>query len=257
MLILQQVSFSYELLRRFKEMAAVLDRAVELVPADLRTKLQRTFVDLEWHADPHPAHSVMQAILAEDHETVASVADRWTYLALYERDAAAGMRAVALIPSEGISELGVNFPAPWFEGLFARLRGDQASARRAWTRAHSEVDKAVQSQPAYAEQLSVLGMIDAALGNKEAAIREGKRAVELLPMTADALKNGLLVEHLAIIYAWTGEKDLAFEQLAYAAQIPSEINYGHLQLHPLWDPLRGDPRFDKFVASLAPQPQSP
>jgi len=96
-------------------------------------------------------------------------------------------------------------------------------------------------------------MIDAALGHKEDAIREGRRAVELLPVTKDAIIGPLLVQDLALIYAWTGEKDLAFEQLNMATRIPGYLSYGQLRLHPYWDSLRGDPRFDKIVASLAPK----
>ena len=61
-----------------------------------------------------------------------------------------------------------------------------------------------------------------------------------------------MIKYLAVIYAWIGEKDLAIEQLAIAARIPGFLSYGELRLHPRWDPLRGDPRFDKVVASLAP-----
>ncbi|PYI73803.1 MAG: hypothetical protein DMF08_02355 [Verrucomicrobia bacterium] len=106
-------------------------------------------------------------------------------------------------------------------------------------------------QPDYPEGLCVLGMADAALGHKEDAIREGRRAVELMPVSKDAIRGPLLIQYLAVIYAWTGEKDLAFEQLSLVARIPSHLSYGHLRLHPYWDPLRGDPRFEKVVASLA------
>ena len=111
----------------------------------------------------------------------------------------------------------------------------------------------VREQPAYAEAFCVLAMADAALGQKEDAIREGRRAVELLPVTKDSITGSLLLEFLALTYAWTGEKDLALQQLAVAASIPSELSYGQLRLHPYWDPLRGDPRFEKIVASLAPK----
>ena len=99
----------------------------------------------------------------------------------------------------------------------------------------------------------MLGVADAALGNKDDAIREGRRAVELLPVTKDSIVGALLVQNLALIYAWTGEKDLALQQLSVAARIPGHLSYGELRLHPYWDPLRGDPRFDKIVASLAPK----
>jgi hypothetical protein len=99
----------------------------------------------------------------------------------------------------------------------------------------------------------VLGLIDAALGRKEDALREGRRAVELLPVEKDALNGRRMTCYLAMIAAWVGEKDLACEQLAVGISRGSDLSYGQLKLLPFWDPLRGDPRFEKIVASLAPK----
>jgi serine/threonine-protein kinase len=96
-------------------------------------------------------------------------------------------------------------------------------------------------------------MADALLGHKDDAVHEGRRAVELLPVTKDSIGGALLVQNLALIYAWTGQKDIAFEQLALAARTPGYLSYGELRLHPRFDAFRGDPRFDKIVASLAPK----
>jgi hypothetical protein len=96
-------------------------------------------------------------------------------------------------------------------------------------------------------------MIDAVLGNAEDAIREGRRAVELLPVTRDSIDGAQLVQYLAVICAWAGQKDLALEQLRIASSVPGYLSYGSLKLDPLWDPLRKDPRFEKIVASLAPK----
>ena len=85
-------------------------------------------------------------------------------------------------------------------------------------------------------------------------MREGRRACELLPLSRDALLGAILVTDLAIIYAWTSEKDLALEQLAVSAKTPNGVTYGELKLDPKWDSLRGDPRFEKIVESLAPKP---
>jgi len=99
----------------------------------------------------------------------------------------------------------------------------------------------------------VLGLIDAGLGRKEEAIREGHRAIELLPVEKDLPEGMDMVKYLAMIAAWVGDKDLACEQLAIAISRPSGLTYGELKLLPLWDPLRGDPRFEKIVASRAPK----
>src|SRR4029077_11254502 len=135
----------------------------------------------------------------------------------------------------------------------ARMGGDKAAARAAFSSARNEATKLIADQPDYAEALCVIGMADAALGNKEDAIREGRRAVELLAVSQNAIEGALFIRYLAVVYAWTGEKDLAFEQLTIAAKLPGFLSYGELRLHPRWDPLRGDPRFEKIVASLAPK----
>jgi hypothetical protein len=101
----------------------------------------------------------------------------------------------------------------------------------------------------------VLGLIDAGLGRKEEALREGRRAVELLPAEKDAVFGPLMVEYLAMIAAWVGDNALACEQLDIAIRHTNSVSYGQLKLLPSWDPLRGDPRFEKIVASLAPKDQ--
>ena len=107
--------------------------------------------------------------------------------------------------------------------------------------------------PDDAGALCVLGLIDAALGRKEEALREGRRAVELLPVEKDAISGRRMIVYLARIAAWVGDKNLACEQLAVAIRFPSDLTYGELKLMPWWDPLRGDPCFEKIVASLAPK----
>jgi serine/threonine-protein kinase len=96
-------------------------------------------------------------------------------------------------------------------------------------------------------------LIDAALGRKEEALREGRRAIELLSVAKDSINGAHMIEYFAITAAWSSEKELACEQLAIAANLPGTLSYGQLKLLPYWDPLRGDPRFEKIVAGLAPK----
>jgi serine/threonine-protein kinase len=130
---------------------------------------------------------------------------------------------------------------------------DDAKARSAFTAARAEQEKVAQAQPDYGPAICVLGLIDAALGRKEEALREGRRAVELLPVEKDAINGPLMIEYLAMIAAWIGDKGLACEELAIASRLPHADSYGELKLLPFWDPLRDDPRFEKIVSSLAPE----
>jgi tetratricopeptide (TPR) repeat protein len=130
---------------------------------------------------------------------------------------------------------------------------DDSKARSDFTAARVEQEKIVEGQPDYGPALCVLGLIDAALGRKEEALREGRRAVELLPVEKDAVNGRIMVAHFAMIAAWVGDNDVACEQLAVAVRYTSSLSYGRLKLMPWWDPLRGDPCFEQIVASLAPK----
>ena len=139
------------------------------------------------------------------------------------------------------------------EGLIARVRGDAAAAHAAFTAARVQQEETVRARPDDAPALGALALIDAGLGRKDEALREGRRAVELLPVERDAFGGTDMIQFFSVICAWTGEKELAFQQLTVLTRIPSSLTYGRLKLHPFWDPLRGDPRFEKIVASLAPK----
>jgi tetratricopeptide (TPR) repeat protein len=189
--------------------------------------------------------------MAEDPRLAADQDD--PDIALCERTPAAITRLLKNYPREGVVQFGVNIPLAYYEGLFARVQGDEAKAKAAFAVARSEVEKTVEKQPDFPAALSFLGIIDAGLGRKEEAIREGRRGCELLPISKDAIDGAVLAVNLAQIYVWTGEKDLAIAQIEAAERVPNQLSYGLLKLHPTWDPLRGDPRFEKIVASLAPK----
>jgi TolB-like protein/tRNA A-37 threonylcarbamoyl transferase component Bud32/Tfp pilus assembly protein PilF len=253
--ILQQISITYEALRRYKEMAATLDRVLAITPKDVTSRVKRAWVDLQWRADPKPLRREIDTILAEDPNSAPLFAPQWFALALEERDYAEAARALAAMPAvSGCFDENIPFPSSWCEGLVARLRGDEPAARVAFTNARKELSQIVRTQPDYAAALCALGVIDAALGNKGDAIREGQRAVELVPVSKSSIEGAMLIRYLAVIYAWAGDKDLAIERLNETVKLPAAfVSYGHLRLNPIWDPLRGDPRFDKIIASLAPQ----
>jgi hypothetical protein len=109
----------------------------------------------------------------------------------------------------------------------------------------------LQADLTFAPPLCILGLIDANLGRKKEALEETKRALELLPVAKDMSNGTDMLHYAAIAAAWTGDKDLACERLTAAVSHPSVLSYGRLKLLPWWDPLRGDARFEKIVASLA------
>jgi len=252
--ILQQIALSYADLRRYADEKLALDRALAIEPNDAEMKETRASADFDWKADTRPLHQTIDLIRATNPAAIPSIAGDWLNCALAERDAVAAKNAL-LGSGENppLHDEAVHFNRPFITGLIARMMKNDDEAHAAFTAARAEQEKTVQAQPDYGPPLCVLGLIDAALGRKEAALREGRRAVELLPVQKDAINGPLMYAYFAMIAAWTGDKDLACEQLAIAIRYPSSLSYGRLKLLPFWDPLRGDPCFEKIVASLAPK----
>jgi tetratricopeptide (TPR) repeat protein len=255
--ILQQIALSYQSLDRYAEAIAALDRALTIIPDNIETRGYRAQFELFWKADTRPLHQTIDSILAQGPGAIAPAADSWFLCALAERDPAAAERAlVALGDNPCWGEDAIKLSRSFGEGLLARMMKDEARARAAFTVARAEQEKIVQAQPDYGPSLCALGLIDAALGRKEAALEEGRRAIALLPVEKDATNGSHMIQYFAMTAAWAGEKDLALQQLELGLRAPSAsvaLSYGMLKLHPFWDPLRGDPRFEKILASRAPK----
>jgi tetratricopeptide (TPR) repeat protein len=249
--ILQQLALAYGWQHRYAEQADTYDRALEIIPADPQTRVLRALVELDWKADMKPFQATLANLLAENPALGPDV-DPPLY-ALCDHTASAAKRTLINYPREGVANNGINYPYEYWEGTIARFQNNLAAAQTAFSVARKEVEKSLEEQTDFAAAFSLLGVIDAGLSRKEEAIREGLHGCELLPISKDAVDGADLSINLAQIYAWSGEKERATEQIALVERTPNLLSYGLLKLHPYWDSLRGDPRFEKIVASLAPK----
>jgi TolB-like protein/class 3 adenylate cyclase/Tfp pilus assembly protein PilF len=256
---LQQIALSYQFLWRYAEAIAAVDRALAILPDNVETQAARAEYYVYWQADTRPLHQTIDGILAQGPSAIASAATSWFACALAERDPAAAERAlVALGDNPCWVESTIILSRSFGEGLLARMTKDEARARTAFEAARAQQEKIVQAQPDYGPALCVLGLIDAALGRKDLALDEGRRAIALTPVEKDVLNGSLVLQYFAITAAWAGDKELALQQLETGLRAPTASvmqSYGALKMFPVWDPLRGDPRFEQIVASLAPKPE--
>jgi len=256
--ILQQVAFTYTNMGRFADAIGAFDRALAIAPSNTDLRTIRDHDEFCWKADIRPLRRTIDSILTQGGlSAIAPSADGWFFCAMVERDAGTAERAlVALGDNICWGESAINLSRKFGEGMLARMMKDEARARPAFEAARAEQEKIVQEQPDYGPALCVLGLIEASLGHKEAALEKGRRAIELLPVEKDTINGSRMIQYFAITAAWAGENDLALEQLQRGLRAPAAsiaLSYGVLKLHPIWDPLRGDPRFEKIVADLAPK----
>ena len=191
--------------------------------------------------DPVAAHALSAQVPLEFSPNGTIWWVRFT-TALYLRDYDAANRVITATPAKFTTYDGQS----WADGQIARARGDNQKAQSVFAAARKWLDAAWEKHFGYFE---VAARLDAGLGRKEEAIREARRAVDLVPIARDSYNGPELVENLALVYAWTGERDRALEQLEIVATIPTGPTFGDLRFNPCWDSLRGDKRFDKIVAA--------
>jgi TolB-like protein/predicted Ser/Thr protein kinase len=247
---------TYLWLHDYEQWTKIMDRIVALHPERRPGRIFRASVEVFRRADTGPFRAAIEGILTNEpgSEKDPFVAGQRYTLALYDRDWDTASNLAAGLSQKnslewGLPELGRDF---WV-GVVARLKGDETSARAAFMRARAQQEEEIRNHPDEVNLLSDLGLIDAGLGRKEEALNEGRRAMELARTVQDTFTETYVKLCFARICAWTGEHELALGQLEACTKNPGYHTYGNLRLSPLWDPLRGDPRFEKIVASLAPK----
>jgi tetratricopeptide (TPR) repeat protein len=251
--MLHAAAITYCLLRDYKKAREMLDRSNALHPNEHDPWEAATW-DLVLRADPSAIHRLAQQSTGDDYDVVVTR----LRLALTEHDPAAAERALARLETMGETTIDARsvgitrLSRSYLEGLVDRMKGDIGSATDAFQKARSQQADAVSFQPNNGPTLCVLGLIDAALGRKPEALREGQHALELTPAEKDSLDAADVVYYDAVICAWVGERDLAIKQLETSARMPGGVTYAEIRLDPEWDPLRSDPRFEKIAASLKP-----
>ena len=252
--IIRATADTYFELRQYAEMEKLLKRALVTIP-------EHALVFYAKLADCQLARGDPKSVVAmfDKAPPSAGVSGFGTYYrftaALYLREYEAANHFIAAGPAKiPDSFKGPFCPHAWFEALVAMAQNDSARAQTSFAAARDIVETAWGRSPDDPARLSLMARIDAGLERNEDAVRKAKEAVALRPIATDALDGPMLVTSLALVYAWTGERDLAVEQLAIVAKVPAGPTYGDLQLNPRWDSLRGDPRFESIVASLAPIP---
>jgi TolB-like protein/predicted Ser/Thr protein kinase len=251
--LLQQTAITYRDLRRYAEEQAIVDRILAIEPNDVERRTWRAFVDLNWKADTQPLHQLIDSVRATIPNALPRIAEEWLICALAEHDAAAAASALTILGEHPLGNELIKYSRHFIEGLIARMAKDDVKAHAAFDAARAEQEKLVSAHPDDAGALCVLGLIDAALGRKEEALGEGRRAVELLPIEKEPRQGPRVLVCFAMIAGWVGDSNLACDQLVNAKRYSTFPPYGQLKLLPFWDPLRGDPRFEKIVASLAPK----
>jgi len=249
--ILFNLAYSYMALRNFEASEKTLDRAIAVAPQSFVTVGLKAYLAVVSRGDLTGAERQIFSLPADlDSNGLVTWARSWVLM--LQRKFPEAFAVVQKFPGETlIIEGAPPLPKAFLEGTIQLLQGDKEKAQPALEHAHLVSEQLLREAPDDAARHAQHGLILAALGRKQEAIAEGKRAVELLPESQDAFDGPKCIASLAQIYAWTGESDEAFRLIDHLLGVPNGLAISMLKLDPVWDPLRKDPRFQALIDKYA------
>jgi serine/threonine-protein kinase len=249
--ILVNLAFSYIYLRNFERADKTLDRAVALAPQSVATLGPKAYLAIVSKGDLTKAQKQISSIPA-DVDPDGMVTGTRSWVLTLQRRFAEALAVVQKFPGETLSNNTGLVPKAFLEGTIHLLQGDKQSSQKEFEQARVVSEQLLREAPEDPTTHAQHGLILAVLGRKQEAIAEGKRAVELLPESQDAVDGPQCTAALAQIYAWTGESNEAFGLIEHLLKVPNGLTVPGLKLDPVWDPLRGDPAFQKLCEEKQP-----
>jgi len=258
--MLYDASQTYFGLRDWQTAAERMDRVLALFPDSFNVKIQRGYVEFFSKGSTGPIKAALESLPANLDPDGVVTFGRWD-VALMDRDPAAAAKALASCRLDTItSQTGVPLPKSYLQGCIDLVRGDAAQAQAGFEAARPAVETMVANSPQDATRRAQLGLLYAFMGRKEDAVREGRRAVELKPISKDVIEGAVVQVFLALIYARTGQPDEAIPRIERLFTTPFAVDYcddsitlSDLRTRWEWDPLRKDPRFQKIIAGPEPK----
>ena len=243
----REVGETYLLLHEYQQTERYLERAISLAPELPVTYVLQARLYLSWEGNTERARSVLQEGLEYTKQTKKIHDLGWLVtLDLYDRNYKEALDRVSL-RSVGIDFMFYFIPNALLRARIYRYMNQADLAKKYYDEARNILESKIEEQSGDARFHSSLGIAYAGLGRKADAILEGKLAVELLPVSKEAIRGVFRVEDLARIYVMVGELDAAIDQLEFLLSIPCDMSIPILQLDPAWDPLRNLPRFKKLM----------
>jgi serine/threonine-protein kinase len=240
---------TYQAVRRYADAARAWDQAIATDPDNYGYTLRKARVFLHWRGDLDSLAAALRRI-PPGYDPRGSTTIAWIDLALLGRRPGDALPAISDIRSELLA--GDDLSAGRLRIELARLHealGDTAVARAEYETSRSILQRLRAEQPYHPGIAASLGLVHAALGQKEASIRETRRALEQVPLSEDAWTGPSLLYQGAENYARLGETGAAVDLLGQLLAMPNELlTVQMLRLDPRWNPLRRDPRFLRLLA---------
>jgi TolB-like protein/Flp pilus assembly protein TadD len=250
--VLFNLALNYVAQRDFEAADKILDRGIAADPESFGSRGMKAGLAIIWRGDVGFAENQLSFFPPPEYDPDGYVTSTRVWILTLKRKFADGLQVAQQFRGETLKypDFGIC-PKASLEGRLYRYQDDKMKARAAFEHAITVAEQLVREAPDDPGRHAELGVVLAGLGRKEDAINAGKKAVELLPESKDAVDGPKTTAALAEIYAWVGEPDEALRLLDHLLTVPNGLTVPLLKLDPVWDPLRKDPRFQALIDKYA------
>jgi TolB-like protein/Flp pilus assembly protein TadD len=245
------LALNYIAQRDFETADKTFDRALVAEPRSFGSRGMKAALAIIWKGDVGFAENQL-SLVPPEYDPDGYVTSARVWVLTLQRKFADALQVAQQFRGETLKypDFGLC-PKALLEGRLYLYQDDKMKAQAAFEDARTVAEQLVRDAPGDPGRHAQLGAVLAGLGQKEDAINEGKKAVELLPESEDAVDGPKATAALAEIYSWVGEHDEAFRLLDHLLSVPNGLTVPTLKLDPVWDPLRKDPRFQALIEKYA------
>jgi TolB-like protein/Flp pilus assembly protein TadD len=251
---LQNLVFNYQMLRDFEAANKTIDSALQINPHAMglwEIKIKLAIAEKGDFSVYQQAVANLKSVPMSDEERLKIVGSEASLL-LFQRQYQQLLRLGERFSDDSFTSIPGSLAAKYFAiGIAQRALGDDAAARPAFIKAKDILQEQLKQKPDDADLRVQLAKLLAWLGEKDAAIAEAQRAIDLRPESKDAFEGPQITEQVAQIYTILGDNTRAIELLDGLLSRPSEVTLQTLKLNPAWDPLRNDPAFQALFTKYA------
>ena len=251
---LQNLAFNYQMLRNFDAANKTIDRALQIDPKGISLWGIKAKLAIGEKGDLSVGEKLLEKAKSfpmSSEERLQMIGGHANLL-LAQRKYQEVLQLGATVPDDTFAAVPGSLAYKYFPlGIAYKALGDDAAARMAFLKAKNILEEQLKQKPDDAELRVQFAKLLAWLGEKDAAVAEAQRAIDLRPESKDAFEGPQITEQVAQVYAILGDNARAIELLDELLSRPSEVTSQSLKLDPAWDPLRKDPAFQALFAKYA------
>jgi tetratricopeptide (TPR) repeat protein len=242
------IGTTYSFMRSYDKAEDFFNRAISLTPDFYHPFTMKAYLYLYWQGDTKKARSVLE-LASRNFSSLDEhlIIYPWILIEILDGDYQEALNRLSLVQSDAFQYETFFIPKTQLYAQIYSLMGDTGKEQEYFDLDKIYLENKINEQPEDSRLRSALGITYAGIGLKAEAIEQATRAVEIMPISKEAMKGSYRALDLALVLTMVGEYEKAIDQIEYLLSIPGFISPPLLAIDPKWSALKEHPRFRKLI----------